>query len=76
MAKTIDEIAHLGGVVAPKVTPGEDPRKDQRQIVTWHHKAVRAQLKQLASEQETTIQKLVAEALNMLFEKHGKGPIA
>jgi hypothetical protein len=75
MPKTLDEVAHLGGVVPPK-DQVEDPRKDQRQIVTWHHKAVRAQLKQIAGEQETTIQKLMAEALNLLFEKYGKGPIA
>ena len=72
----LQEIAHIGGVVPPKrVDPG-DTRKDQKQIITWHHKAVKAQLKQLALEQDTTIQKLMADALNMLFIKHRKGPIA
>jgi hypothetical protein len=72
----LQEIAAIGGVVQPKRTEPVDTRKDQKQIVTWHNKAVRNALKQLAMEQETTIQKLVAEALNMLFIKHGKGPIA
>lgn len=34
------------------------------------------QLKILAAEQETTIQALTAEALNLLFAKYGKPPIA
>jgi len=33
-------------------------------------------LKQLALEEDTTVQDLLAEALNDLFEKYGKEPIA
>ncbi len=77
MIKSVNDIAHIGGVVEPKVTAAaQDLRKDQKQIITWHHKAVKAALKQLAAEQDTTIQKLMAEAINMLLVKHGKGPIA
>ncbi|WP_408605848.1 ribbon-helix-helix domain-containing protein [Mastigocladopsis repens] len=38
--------------------------------------AVSRQLRQLALEQDTTVQGLLAEALNDLFEKYGKKPIA
>jgi len=38
--------------------------------------AVSRQLKQLALDEETTVQALLAEALNALFEKYGKPPIA
>ncbi|MBD2249476.1 ribbon-helix-helix domain-containing protein [Nostoc sp. FACHB-888] len=38
--------------------------------------AVSKQLKQLALEQDATVQALLAEALNDLFEKYGKKPIA
>ena len=72
----LQEIAAIGGVVQPKRTEPADARRDQRQIVTWHNKAVRNALKQLAMEQETTVTKLAAEAFNMLFIKYGKGPIA
>jgi hypothetical protein len=37
---------------------------------------VSKQLKQLALEQDTTVQALLAEALNGLFEKYDKKPIA
>jgi hypothetical protein len=76
MVKSIKDIAAIGGVVQPVKKSGADPRKDQKQIITWHNKAVKAALKQLAAEQDTTVQKLMAEAINMLFIKHGKGPIA
>ncbi len=73
----LDDIAHLGGVVPPKVdSKAKQDRSDQKAIVTWHNKAVKAQLKLIALEQETSQQKLVADALNMLFVKYGKGPIA
>ena len=76
MPKSLQEVASIGGVVQPVRKDQPDSRKDMKQIITWHHKAVKAQLKQLALEQDTTIQKLMADALNMLFIKHGKGPIA
>ncbi len=36
----------------------------------------RRQLLILTAEQDTRIEALVAEALNLLFEKHGKPPVA
>ena len=38
--------------------------------------SVRAQMKTLAIERGTTVQALVEEGLNMVFEKYGKKPIA
>ncbi len=74
----LSDLAHEGGVVPPKVDAEKAKlaRTNQKAIVTWHNKAVKAQLKLIAVEQETSQQKLVAEALNMLFVKYGKGSIA
>lgn len=38
--------------------------------------AVSKQLRMMAVEQDSTVQDLLAEALNELFVKHGKSPIA
>jgi hypothetical protein len=38
--------------------------------------SVRAQIKALAGERGTTVQALMAEGLNYVFEKYGKKPIA
>jgi hypothetical protein len=45
-------------------------------LLTQHDPAVIQQLKLIALEKNTTQQKLVADALNMLFMKHGKAQIA
>ncbi|BCL38315.1 ribbon-helix-helix domain-containing protein [Nostoc sp. MS1] len=45
-------------------------------IASHFDPAVSKQLKQLALEQDTTVQALLSEALNELFEKYGKKPIA
>lgn len=45
-------------------------------LLTQHDPAVIQQLKALAVEEGTTQQKLVAQALNMLFAKYGKAQIA
>jgi hypothetical protein len=38
--------------------------------------SVRAQMKSLAAERGTTVQALVEDGINMVFEKYGKTPIA
>jgi hypothetical protein len=45
-------------------------------ITSWHDPAVRQQLKLLVVETGNTEQKLMQEALNLLFAKHGKPQIA
>ncbi len=76
MTKTLADVAPIGGVAPKPEVPKKVPREDQAPIVTWHAKPVRSALKQLAAEQNTTVQKLMAEAINMLFLSKGKGPIA
>ena len=52
------------------------PRPDLRQAIVYQSPEVMRQFKVLAAELDTTQQKLWAEALNVIFTKHGKPPIA
>lgn len=64
---------------AESTQAGADPGKGREGTVaiTAHlPPGVRQQLKAIALEQGTTVQNLVAEALNDLFAKHGKPEIA
>lgn len=45
-------------------------------ITQWVDPAVRKQLARLALDRDTTQAELLAEALNLLFEKYGQPPIA
>jgi hypothetical protein len=45
-------------------------------ITQWLDPAVRKQLAQLALDHDKSQAELVAEALNLLFERYGKSPIA
>jgi hypothetical protein len=45
-------------------------------ITQWTDPAVRKQLARLALDQDSTQAELLAEALNLLFEKYGQPPIA
>ena len=51
-------------------------RVDRRPLSSFQNMATVREVKILAAEEGTTVQALVAEALNMLFEKRGKPPIA
>ena len=42
----------------------------------WTTTAAKKQLRMMAAEDDTTQQELMTEALNLLFQKHGKPPIA
>jgi hypothetical protein len=42
----------------------------------WSTAPAKKQLRMLAAEHDTTQQELMTQALNMLFEKYGKPPIA
>ena len=50
--------------------------KGKKIIAGYFDPAVARQLKQLALDKDTTVQSLLIEALNDLFEKHRKQPIA
>lgn len=51
-------------------------RVGKKPVTVYYGKEAHLQLKILAAEQDTTIQDLHEEALNALFVKHGKPPIA
>lgn len=58
--------------------PSELPpsRKGKKIIAGYFDPAVARQLKQLALDYDTTVQGLLSEALNDLFEKYHNRPIA
>lgn len=51
-------------------------RVGKKPVTVYYGKEAHLQLKILAAEQETTLQGLHEDALNALFVKHGKPPIA
>jgi hypothetical protein len=51
-------------------------RQGRRGLLTYHDSATIKQLQALALEEDMSQQKLVVEALNLLFVKYGKPPIA
>ena len=51
-------------------------RKAKKGISLWYDPIVLKQLKQLALDKDTTQTELLTEALNDLFTKYGKPPIA
>ena len=51
-------------------------RQGQKMIAGYFDPMVHRQLKMLCLEEDTTIQYLLTDAFNGLFEKHGKPPIA
>ena len=60
-------------VLTPNVAPS---RKGKKAITGFFDPAVSKQLKQIALNNDQTIQSLLAEALNDLFMKNNKSPIA
>jgi hypothetical protein len=68
----------------PEAGQGDDVNRDLRpsgrsgkvNIAGYFDPAVRKQLAMLAIERDTDQVKLMAEALNLLFEKYGRSPIA
>lgn len=64
------------GPETPAVRQQSPSRIGKKPVTVYYEKKAHLQLKVLAAERETTIQELHEEALNGLFEKHGKPPIA
>jgi hypothetical protein len=57
--------------------PHYRPSRDGTKAITAHaDPAVSKQLRQLALDQDTNVQALVLEGLNLLFERYGKPQIA
>ena len=61
---------------SPAVRQQSPSRVGKKPVTVYYGKEAHLQLKVLAAELETTIQGLHEDALNRLFEKHGKPPIA
>lgn len=61
----------------PKPSAVVPPSRQGKKIISGHFdKDVHRQLKLLALEKETSIQALLSQALNALFERNDKPPIA
>ena len=58
---------------APQIKPS---RVGKKRVTGYFDPAVSRQLKQMALDQDSSIQDLMREALNDLFEKHKQKPIA
>ena len=66
-----------GTITSGISTPGVPPSRQGKKAITGHFDpAVSQQLKRLALDRQTTVQALLAEALNDIFEKHHCKPIA
>ena len=55
---------------------GRQDRNDKRQIAGFFSPECAKQLRMLAAEEDTTVQDLLREGLNLMFASHGKSPIA
>jgi len=51
-------------------------REGRKPMPFWTTEAAKKQLRMMAAEMDTSQQDLMTEALNLLFQKHGKPPIA
>ena len=78
--KTVTSLPGEGGVTVettPKPNPMVPPSRQGKKMISGHFdKDVHRQLKMLALEKDTSIQDLLGEALNALFERNNKPPIA
>ena len=78
--KTVTLLPDEGGIAVeatPKPTATIPPSRQGKKMISGHFdKDVHRQLKMLAIERDTSIQDLLSEALNALFERNNKPPIA
>lgn len=69
--------SHVSSPAQDKQTSQRTPsREGKRAIAGFFDPDVSKQLKQIALDNDSSVQELLAEALNDLFEKHGKSRIA
>jgi hypothetical protein len=87
LADSLKKASQPEKVVTTKTSQSEQPNKDaksevpqsrvgKKAIAGHFDPAVGKQLRQLALDNDSTVQALLEEALNDLFLKHGKSPIA
>ena len=78
--KTVNIMSGEGGIevgATLKPTAMVPPSRQGKKMISGHfNKDVHRQLKMLALEKDTSIQSLLSEALNALFERNNKPPIA
>ena len=76
--KTATILSDEGGLtVETKPNSMVPPSRQGKKMISGHfNKDVHRQLKMLAIEKDTSIQDLLSEALNALFERNNKPPIA
>ena len=78
--KTVAIVSGEGGVAVettPKPNSMVPASRQGKKMISGHFdKDVHRQLKMLAIERDTSIQDLLSEALNALFERNDKPPIA
>ena len=78
--KTVAILSDKNGAAVgttPKPTATAPPSRQGKKMISGHfNKDVHRQLKMLALEKDTSIQSLLSEALNALFERNNKPPIA
>ena len=68
------EVKENGSVLADRQQPPS--RVGKKPVTVYYGKEAHLQLKILSAEMDTSIQELHVAALNALFVKHGKPPIA
>ena len=62
--------------VEPSLTPQNRPSREGKRLVAGHFDArIAKQLRILAAEEDTTIQALLEEAIDLLFVKKGRGAV-
>ena len=81
LAAALQKVAQPNETAGPSVTrgPAANPapsREGKKAVTGFFDPAVSRQLKQIALEEDSNIQALLREALNDLFIKRGKSPIA
>jgi hypothetical protein len=81
LADALQKVAQPNEVAGPSVARNPSvnmapSREGKKAITGFFDPAVSRQLKQIALEEDSNIQALLREALNDLFVKRGKSPIA
>lgn len=71
-----DSTPAAAGATSRGGSPVAPSRVGKKVIAGYFDPAVAKQLKQMAVDGDTTMQALLAEALNELFQKHGKPTLA
>ena len=71
----LEQIEEAAGIVDPKGAE-KRTRFDKKGLLTYHSPTVIKQLKRIAIDQDSSQQRLMEEALNMLFVKYQTSPIA